>query len=135
MSATDLSRALKKLRVPLEEWRRAGRRPRTIPAPIWEQATELAAKHSVGAVARGLGLDHAKLKSLVDQHCPEAGMTPVAPASAPPMFLEFLQSQATTNMLAPCLFHVDSQRGSRLTVEVGGLDPSGLATVLREFGG
>ena len=130
----QLTLALSKLSERLEEWRsnsngEVGRR--RIPEPIWERATELAGQYGVGAVSVPLRLDHAKLKSKVDggQHA----LKPSNPKLPAADFVEILGNPAAPQPLAPCVLHIESHRGSRVRLEVGGLDASGLATLLREF--
>ena len=126
-----MTRALSKLSERLEEWRSNGEGRRRIPEPIWERAAELARQYGVGAVSVPLRLDHAKLKSKVDggQHA----LQPSSPKLPAPEFVEIFGNPAASRSLAPCVLHIESHRGSRVRLEVGGLDAPGLALLLREF--
>ena len=130
----QLTRALSKLSERLEEWRshskgEIGRR--RIPEPIWERATELAGLYGVAAVSIPLRLDHAKLKSKVEAR--RRALQPSKPKLPAPEFVEIFGNSAPPQSLAPCVLHIESHRGSRVRLEVGGLDAPGLAIILREF--
>lgn len=119
----------------LDEWRRNGRKPRRIADDIWEGAVALAGEYGVGPISKSLGLDHAKLKDKMLERAGARCLTPaLSKAPAPATFVELLQGPSVT-VLAPCVLQVDSGRGSRMQVEVGGLDVPGLATLIREFVG
>lgn len=126
----------------LEEWRAsAPRGRRRIPADIWEEATRLALRHGTSKVSIPLRLDYATLKSRVEALSPKRGKAPSLPMvrrGAPNKiavteFVELLGTPCPKARLAPCVLQIESSRGSRLRVEVGGLDASGLALLLREF--
>lgn len=136
MAESTLKRKLMKSKKLLLEWRRGGRSPRRIPDQVWERAVAVASEYGVGPVARELGLDHAKLKSKLEQR--PSGQDLVAPQASqalPATFVELLHGAAGSNSLEPCIFRIESRAGSRMSVEVGGLDAGGLATVLCRFGG
>ena len=129
----QLTRELSTLSERLEEWcsnsnDEVGRR--RIPEPIWERATELAGRYGVAAVSIPLRLDHAKLKSKVEAR--RRALQPSSPNQPAPEFVEIFGSPAARS-LAPCVLHIESHRGSRVRLEVGGLDAPGLALLLREF--
>jgi len=136
-----LEQELLKARKPLDEWRRQEGRPKRIPEAIWEKATELATRHGVGAVAAGLRLDYSKLKGKVAAGSPsrtEKKTTMIATSRQPrPVETNFVELfGATSAAVTPsttCVLQVESCRGSRLRMEVGGLDASGLALLLKEF--
>ena len=130
----QFTRALSKLSERLEEWRSSssdevGRR--RIPEPIWERATELAGRYGVAAVSIPLRLDHAKLKSKVEAR--RRALLPSGPSQPVPEFVEIFGNPAGPRSLAPCVLQIESHRGSRVRLEVGGLDAPGLAILLREF--
>jgi hypothetical protein len=132
---------LQEARRPLDEWRRLATGPKRIPEPIWEKATELAIRHGVGGVAAGLHLDHSKLKGKVAAASPVPARKKVmvaGPRQPQPVEASFVELfGATTASSAPsmttCVLQVESSRGSRLRMEVGGLDAPGLALLLKEF--
>lgn len=138
-----LERELQELRKPLDEWRRLQGAPKRIPEAIWVKATELAAQHGVGVVAAGLSLDHSKLKGKVAAALPartsKKTTLVAAPRQSQPVAASFVElfEAATTVASAPsmttCVLQVESSRGSRLRMEVGGLDATGLALLLKEF--
>lgn len=120
---------LSRLRQELNVWRNSPKKGRRIPQPIWEQATELAARHGVSVVSNALRMDYAKLKLKVS-----ARQGALQPSQTQlPQFVELFGAPAPSAMLDPCVLHIESHRGSRVRVEVGGLDAGGLALVLREF--
>lgn len=133
VASRELTQELKKLRAPLDAWRRSGRAPRRIPDKIWDQATVLAAEHGVGVVARGLGIDHAKLKAKVLAYHPAVTALAMAEPEVEPTFVELLQTTPRPVSTGHCILEVDSHRGSRLRVNVE-LDICGLSTLLRDFG-
>lgn len=129
----QFTRTLSKLKERLEEWRsnvELGRR-RRIPEPLWERATELAAQYGVAAVSVPLRLDHAKLKAKVEAH--RCALQPSGHKSPTSEFVEIFGNPAAPQPLAPCVLQIESHRGSRVRLEVGGLDAPGLALLLREF--
>lgn len=132
----QLERELKRLREPLEKWRmneQTGRR--RIPEKIWDRAAELAAQYGIAAVSGPLRLGHATLKGRV-QARRQAGeaMVPVSgDLRVAPTFVELFGTAPNQPTLAPCILQIESHRGSRVRVEVGGLDAAGLAILLREF--
>ena len=82
-----------------------------------------------------LRLDHATLKRRVQTRrlageamVPVSGDHPVAPT-----FVELFGTASNQPTLTPCILQIESHRGSRVRVEVGGLDAPGLAILLREF--
>lgn len=60
----------------IERWRRAGKRGRRMPTPLWQRAVGFARAHGVHAVAHCLHLDYYSLKRRV-------GAVPATAASAP----------------------------------------------------
>ena len=137
-----LGQELQEARRPLDEWRRLATGPKRIPEPIWERATELAIRHGVGVVAAGLHLDHSKLKGKVAAASPiraeKKAMMAAGPRQPQPVEASFVELfGATTASSAPsmttCVLQVESSRGSRLRMEVGGLETPGLALLLKEF--
>jgi hypothetical protein len=134
---------LQEARGPLDEWRRLATGPKRIPEPIWERATELAIRHGVGVVAAGLRLDHSKLKGKVAAVSPvradKKAMMVTAPRQPQPVGASFVElfgtttSASSTPSTTTCVLQVESSRGSRLRMEVGGLDAPGLALLLKEF--
>lgn len=137
----ELEQELQKLRKPLEKWRRQNGAPKRIPEEIWVKATELACRHGVGAVAAGLRLDYSKLKGKVadasSSRTDKEAMTVATPGQPPSAEANFVEIFGATSMpmtaSTTCVLQVESYRGSRLRMEVGGLDAPGLALLLREF--
>ena len=137
-----LEQELQEARRPLDEWRRVAKGPKRIPEPIWERATELAIRHGVGVVAAGLHLDHSKLKSKVAAASFGPGdkkaLVATGPRQPQPVEASFVELFGATTATSPpsittCVLQVESSRGSRIRMEVGGLDAPGLALLLKEF--
>lgn len=127
-----LERELAVVRRPLEHWRRTVGAPKPIPAPIWESAVQLAARHGVGVIAVGLGLDHARLKAKVDI-ASAAQRTAMQPAS--PTFVELFSKPPAVSRAAvgPCVLRIRSPRGVRVRVDLASIDASELGTMLKEL--
>jgi hypothetical protein len=134
---------LQEVRKPLDEWRRLAKPPKRIPDQIWERATELAIRHGVGVVAAGLHLDHSKLKGKVAAASPiradkkrTMAACPRQPQPVEATFVELFGAAtpvAKPPSITTCVLQIESSRGSRLRMEVGGLDAPGLALLLKEF--
>lgn len=134
-----LAQELQEVRKELDEWRRLEGAPKRIPEAIWRKATEIAVRHGVGGVAAGLRIDHTKLKSKVAaaraSDTTAMVAVPQGLQSAPTNFVELFGAPQTApaSVIASCVLQVESARGSRLMLEVSGLDAPGLALLLKEF--
>lgn len=60
----------------LAQWRQGRVAGQAMPDELWSAAAELAARHSVYAVARSLGLEFSKLKKRVEQRQAELSKSP-----------------------------------------------------------
>jgi len=128
-----LTLPLKKLKRSLDEWRLRRQTPRRIPDEIWEHAVVAAKEHGVGPVAQHLHLDHAKLKSKVTQEGSMDLSTTPTQEPVPAAFFELFPPPSPSRCLDRCVLEVESGRGSRMRVEVCGLEFPGLVTLVREF--
>lgn len=124
----------------LEDWRRRkSNRRDPIPAMLWDKAVELASRHGVGAVAAGLRLDHAKLKSKLAEATRAAVTLPVPVQSAAPVNTAFVElfSIPPTQSEAPAqpnrhVVRFRSPRGLQVRLDWADSDISGLAKLLKE---
>ena len=136
-----LEQELQEIRRPLECWRSLEGVPNRIPEEVWEKATDLAARHGVGLVAAGLHLNHSKLKRKVEAlrsagtRAKSKVVAPAKLATIEPAFVELFGTPDTpvVTSQSSCVLQVESPRGARLRMEVGGLDAAGLALLLKEF--
>ena len=136
-----LEQELQEIRKPLESWRSLEGVPNRIPEEVWGKATELAARHGVGIVAAGLHLNHSKLKRKVEAlksaetRAKSKAIAPGSLATIEPAFVELFGTPAAPGPTSQssCVLQVESPRGARLRMEVGGLDAVGLALLLKEF--
>lgn len=137
----DLTQQLSKLKRSLDDWRRGAKPPRIIPEEIWQQAVEAADEHGVGAVARHVGLDHAKLKLKLAQERPVAmsadgpskGLAVSTAPELPASFFELLAPAEASRLPERCIVEVESGRGARMRLEVSSLETPGLVHLVREF--
>jgi hypothetical protein len=115
---------LAKVRHDLERWRQQQPCQRAmIPESFWAEAVQLAGKYGVSRTARALRLHYGRLKRLV------AAGTPVAPAEAPPEFLEWIAPAAVRG--ADCVLELEARQGGKLRLEIKGVPPAELATLVR----
>lgn len=120
---------LARLQETLEEWRALGRPGHRIPERVWDEAIHLAERYSVGRVAKAAGLDHTKLKRLVDA-TREKSMPAVA-REAGPTFVELLAASPGSRL--SCRVEVTAATGGQMRAEISGLDGPGLGAMFREF--
>ena len=99
----------------IQRWRRAGKRGRRMPSPLWRQAVGFARAHGVHAVAHCLHLDYYSLKRRL-------GAVPATAGSAPSAsgFVEVTLGQ----MLPVACSTVEITRpdGMRLAIRTAGRD-------------
>lgn len=74
------------LRARIEEWRRSGVSPGRMPVELWREAEELASRHGVYAVSRGVGVSYGTLKRRVEG---ADGCASDAGTAVEPRFVEF----------------------------------------------
>ena len=134
LSREALQQELAEVREPLEDWRRHRKNSRDpIPATLWDKAVELASRHGVGAVAAGLRLGHAKLKSKLTE---AAKATVTLPVPVQTAFVELFgtppsPSEAPAQPSRPVV-RFKSPRGLQVRLDWGDSDVSGLAKLLKE---
>lgn len=126
----DTTKKMRSLRREMTAWRKtkktAGGR---IPERFWRPAVELARIVGPKKVCQELGLREPQLHKRLHP-------TRVEPAKVP-TFVEMLVAPSRGGVEAQpcsgCIIKVEAVSGARMQVEVGELEPSGLATILREF--
>jgi hypothetical protein len=96
----------------------------------------LAAQHGVGAVAVGLGLDHARLKAKLAAATEIAQTAAIQPVG--PTFVELFSGPATASApqpsaVGPCVLRIRSPRGVRVRVDLASVGAVDLATLLKEL--
>jgi hypothetical protein len=125
---TVRANSLEQLAGQLSEWRRTHRPPSRIPDAIWAQAAELAAIDGVYTVARALGLNNTALKRRLND-------TPATVRA--PTFVELVGPMvgSVAGCIGECALEVESSRGARMRVVMKNVQPSGLASIIREFVG
>ena len=134
-----LQQELAEARGALEDWRRRKSVRDPIPAQLWDEAVELAGRHGVGAVAAGLRLDHAKLKSKLSEATKSPVTLPVPVQRATPAKTAFVELFGTppTHSAAPAqpnvhVVRLRSPRGLQVRLDWYDSDISGLAKLLKE---
>ena len=105
-----------------EGWRSGQKARLPIPEPLWAAAVKLAQDHGVFRTAQVLHLEYGKLKRLVER----AG--PVAPATAPPAFVELMAPPAAG--LSECLVELEGPRG-KMRLQWKGMTAPDLAGLSR----
>jgi hypothetical protein len=120
MSKEQYEAAVERLKNEVAVWRGGQSRPGgRLPERFWSSATALVAHSSIEKVATATGLSAEGLKKR------STGTGPAAPS-----FVELLLPPASS---VQCIIKVESATGARMQCEIGNLDASGLATVIREF--
>ena len=136
-AVSSVTQELSNLKTKFEDWRNQSQKgSRRIPEPLWEEATQLAVRFGVSTVSCPLRLDYARLKKrvLAKTAGGETMLRPVKRTS--PITTEFVElfgSRNSCRALNSCVLQVESARGSRMRVDIDGLDAPGLALLLREF--
>ena len=115
--------AAEQLRHQLEEWRQTHRPHAPIPSEIWARAVELARQHGVSQTARALRLDYGSLKQRMENQS-----EPFHPEQS---FVEWFTPMSGN--VAECSILVQSERGTKMQVELKNLPPQWFSSVLRDF--
>ncbi len=110
---------LEALRRRFDHWRELGRKGRRIPHELWSDAAELARRHGINRVAKGLGLDYNGLKRRVNE-----GVRPqeknITQATEP----RFVELSMDALMARPeCMLEFAGRRG-QITIHLKGHSPA-----------
>ena len=110
---------LEALRRRFDHWRESGRKGRRIPHELWSDAAELARRHGINRVAKGLGLDYNGLKRRVNE-----GVRPqeknITQATEP----RFVELSMDALMARPeCMLEFAGRRG-QITIHLKGHNPA-----------
>ena len=114
------------LKLELEAWRASKDRGRFIPEQIWQKAASLAKTVGVTRVHIELRLDFQRLK----MHMGISGKPAIVRQKPKTTFVKLPLS---SSKIDDCVLKVESVSGSRMQVELSGLETTGLSQLLREF--
>ena len=119
------------------EWRSTHAVRSRLPEELWAAAVELVQRDGIDATARALDVDKPSLRKWAGRLNPG----PAQPtrrksqlkerANALPAFVELLASGSSAG--TSCLVEIESPRGAKLRLELKGMQPSGLAELIRAF--
>lgn len=126
---------LEEMRAALEQWRRAhGGRGRPIPAALWAEAAAVARTQGLGATARALRMNPAKLARLVAAAPRAPGAGSEARAASAPAFVALGGLRVPASRESGVVVELASRDGDRMRVELTG-DAHGveLAELARAF--
>jgi len=125
--STPTTTSLQPLQRRIARWQstRAGRA--RMPEHLWEEALDLAEDVGAYRAAADLGLCYSTLRRRLDDRQQE----PTVPVE-PPAFVEWF-TQAANGAVAECVLEVESRGGTRLRLEMKGVQPQSLAAMLREL--
>ena len=98
-----------------------------MPDPLLEEALDLAEDVGAYRAAADLGLCYSTLRRRLDSRQQE----PTVPVE-PPAFVEWF-APVGGGAVAECVLEMESRGGTRLRLEMKGVPPQGLATMLREL--
>jgi len=122
------------LRKRFEEFRSQHQRRTRLPEELWRAAAEIAQRRGMNLVCRCLRLDANSLKKWMGKGVSEPSQKRAIRKSktlAPPTaFLELISPTATS-----CVIEVESQRGSKLRLELKGMATSEIAQLIHTFAG
>jgi hypothetical protein len=127
--AAEGTKDLEQLRRRFEEFRSTRTSRGRLPEPLWKEAAELAKRYGLNPTAQALGLDYNRLKKRMAAPSDRAKRTkkevPI------PAFVELIGPGPTA---APeCQVEVESDRGTKLRLELKGVAASELASLIRAF--
>lgn len=97
-----------------------------MPDHLWEAALTLALDVGAYRAAADLGLNYGTLKRRLQARRQEPTVSPEIPA-----FVEWFAPVGGT--VAECVLEVETRSGTRLRLEMKGVPPQGLATMLRDL--
>lgn len=115
------------LKLELEAWRSSKDRGRLIPEGIWQRAASLAKSVGVTKVHTELKLDFQRLKRRMG-----VSRKPTIARREPKATFVKLPLSSPAK-IEDCVLKVESVSGSRMQVELSGLETTGLCQLLREF--
>jgi hypothetical protein len=118
---------LRSLQRRIARWRSTREGRARMPDPLWEEALDLAEDVGAYRAAADLGLCYSTLRRRLDSRQQE----PTVPVE-PPAFVEWF-TQAVNGAVAECVLEVESRGGTRLRLEMKGVQPQSLAAMLREL--
>lgn len=99
-----------------------------MPEELWSEVLDLAEEIGPYRAAVDLGLSYPTLKRRFDARRQD----PAGGVAELPAFVEWL-APVGGGTVAECVLEVESQGGMRLRLEMKGVPPQGLATMLREL--
>jgi hypothetical protein len=127
---------VEELRRRFEEFRSQHQRRTRLPEELWRVAAEIAGRRGVNLVCRCLRLDSNSLKKWMGKGINGFRPGPRRKRSAmtpPATFMELLTP--ATSVAASCVVEVESQRGSKLRLELKGIATSEIAQLIHSFAG
>lgn len=127
----SLPAALRKARERFEAWRETRTPGDRIPERLWKLAVKAAEKHGPYKTSRALRLDYMDLK----RRMPGGGLK-TAGKRKTPSFVEVKRAVAVSALSpAECVAWVEDSSGSRMRLELRGLDAAQIGTLARSFAG
>lgn len=98
-----------------------------MPDHLWEAALTLAQDVGAYRAAADLGLNYCTLKRRLEARRQQPTVSPELPA-----FVEWF-APVGGGIVAECVLEVETRGGTRLRLEMKGVPPQGLATMLRDL--
>lgn len=124
----SLPAALKKARERFEAWRETRTPGDRIPERLWKLAVKTAENHGPYKTSRALRLDYMDLKRRIP-----GGVVKAAGKRKAPSFVEVRGTEALR--AAECVAWVEDSSGTRMRLELRGLDAAQIGTLARSFAG
>jgi hypothetical protein len=119
---SELPASLSRLEQRFASWRRTRASGARIPERLWKAAVKSAAAHGLNRTARILKLDYYSLKKRVDDASSQGEAS---------SFVELASSSLP--MVSECVIELEDAAGSRMRVQVKGLNLPDVLTLSRDF--
>jgi len=119
---SELPASLSRLERRFASWRRTRTSGERIPERLWKSAVNSAAAHGLNRTARVLNLDYYSLKKRVEDASSQGESS---------TFVELASSSLP--MVSECVIELQDAAGSRMRVQVKGLNLPDVLTLSRDF--
>ena len=131
LEGADSANDLEQLKRRFEEFRGTRMTRGRLPEPLWKQAAEMARRYGLNPTAQALGLDYNRLKKRMGTSPDRAKRTKKEVTI--PAFVELIGSGP--RMTTECQVEVESEHGAKLRLQLKGVTPGELASLIRAFVG
>ncbi len=132
----SLQQETEKLSWRLDHWRRRHRPPAAIPAELWEQIVDLAARQGVGRTSRALRLNRVELQEAVTR----AGQPRFEVAQAADLTdlfgelgIELARCESPVPDAEELVLELEAKSGARMRVEARNVEATSLLELVRAF--